>query len=224
MQDRSQQMAREYLLEVLRQTGLTPTELARRCKLAPSTFNRFLNDKQVKHTLSSRTLQKVQDATGIKLPSRLTKPLFAQPQSPLSSLQGSAFFPERVTADLPVLGHVKAGLDAVFIENGVVQAYVERPSFLFGDPTSYAVYAHDDCMEPAILHGNLLYVTPSRPALPGDDVVIQMSDNQAHVKRLVRRAAGDVICKQFNPPQEVRFKANQVRSIHLVAAILKLRT
>lgn len=61
--DHEQARARAYVRELLAATGWTPTELARRAGLAPSTLNRFLN-AEVKHTLSQRSLSKIEKVAG----------------------------------------------------------------------------------------------------------------------------------------------------------------
>lgn len=61
--DPDQEQARSYVRDVLKATGWTSTELARKAGLAPSTLNRFLN-QEVKHTLSSRSLAKIEKVAG----------------------------------------------------------------------------------------------------------------------------------------------------------------
>ncbi len=61
--DAEQERARTYVREILAETGWSPTELARKAGLAPSTLNRFLN-QEVKHTLSRRSIAKIAEAAG----------------------------------------------------------------------------------------------------------------------------------------------------------------
>lgn len=121
--------------------------------------------------------------------------------------------------DLPILGYVKAGELGFFVDNGQRQGVAVRPENLIGVEAAYAVYVHDDSMFPALEPGWLLHVDPTRPAVPGDNVVIQFPDGQAFIKRLVRRTARVVTCKQWNPAKEIEYKTDVV--IHPVVGTRK---
>ena len=54
---------------------------------------------------------------------------------------------------------------------------------------------------------------------PGDNVIIQLTDGQAFVKVLTRRAAGIVACGQFNPKKTIEYKQSKVKSVHLVVGV-----
>jgi phage repressor protein C with HTH and peptisase S24 domain len=120
------------------------------------------------------------------------------------------------------MGQAMGGEEDLFFENGVVQAYVERPWFLMGNGNAYAVYVNGTSMEPAYRHGELCYVDPSRPPRPGQDVVVQLKDGTGFVKTLQRRTAQAVEVLQYNPEKRLRFKADEVESVHLIVAALKV--
>ena len=126
--------------------------------------------------------------------------------------------------DLPVLGHGEAGREGFFLDNGIVQSYVERPWFLMGNANGYAVYVHDASMEPVYRHGNMLYVDPSRPVGRDDDVVIELGDGRAFVKRFVTRRRGTILVRQFNPIQELEFAESEVRAMHMVVGSMNVRS
>ena len=88
--------------------------------------------------------------------------------------------------DLPILGYVKAGQVGLFIDQGERQGVTVRPEALRDVSTAYAVRVHDTSMSPAFEPGYVLHVDPTRPVRPGDNVVIQTTDGQAFIKRLVR--------------------------------------
>lgn len=121
--------------------------------------------------------------------------------------------------DLPILGYVKAGGLGFFIGNGDRQGVTVRPEALRDVTTAYAVRVHDDSMSPALEPGYLLFVDPTRPVKPGDNVVIQLQDGQAFIKRLVRRTEKAMICKQYNPAGEVKYEPNKVKSVHVVVQV-----
>jgi phage repressor protein C with HTH and peptisase S24 domain len=118
--------------------------------------------------------------------------------------------------DLPILGHVKAGQVGLFIDQGERQGVTMRPEVLRDVRTAYAVRVHDTSMSPAFEPGYVLHVDPTRPVKPGDNVVIQLTDGQAFIKRLVRRTERVITCEQFNPREPMEFKPAKVRAIHMV--------
>ncbi len=60
MGDPDQEAARTIIREMCRITGLSPTGLAKAAGLRPSTITRFLNNPSVTHTLSMRTMRKLE--------------------------------------------------------------------------------------------------------------------------------------------------------------------
>jgi phage repressor protein C with HTH and peptisase S24 domain len=126
--------------------------------------------------------------------------------------------------DLKILGHVKGGSEGWFIDNGEVQGLTVRPEVLIGVKDAYAVYVRDLSMAPAFEPNFLVWVDPSRPVMPGNDVVIQLTDGQAFIKRLVRCTQRAVICRQWNPARDVDFPAAKVKAVHLVVGQLRVQT
>lgn len=118
--------------------------------------------------------------------------------------------------DLPILGYVKAGQVGLFIDQGERQGVTVRPEALRDVRSAYAVRVHDTSMSPAFEPGYVLHVDPTRPIKAGDNVVIQLDDGQAFIKRLVRRTERVIICEQFNPRSPMEFKPSKVRAIHMV--------
>lgn len=66
--DPDQAAARRYVSEILRVTGWSATALARKAHLSPSTLTRFLNDDDVTHTLSARTIRRIKMAAAAEIP------------------------------------------------------------------------------------------------------------------------------------------------------------
>ncbi len=118
--------------------------------------------------------------------------------------------------DLPIVGNVRGGDQAFFLDNGEVQGMVHRPGPLIGVPNAFACYMTGDSMEPRFEEGELLYVNPIKPPRPGHYVLIELQDHQAYVKKLVRRAGDMVIVEQFNPKREITYPAQDVRHIYRV--------
>lgn len=121
--------------------------------------------------------------------------------------------------DLPIRGHTKAGVDGVFLDQGETWGFAMRPESLRGVEEAYAVRVYDDCMMPRYKPGTVLQVDPFRRPNPEDNVVIQLTNGQCYVKELVRRAGGALVCKQYNPPKNVEYKLDKVKSVHLVVGV-----
>ncbi len=225
MADKLQEAARRFIAAVSAATGWNYTTIARRAGLASTTVTRFMNEPDVRHMLSARSLAKIAAISSVPVPPELggTVPLVGEGDREFTP--SPAPIPPPGPRDLAVRGHAKGGTSgAYFFEQGVVQAYVERPWFLMGVPTAYAVYIQNDSMEPVFRHGHLAYVNPSVPPSPGDDVVIHLKDGQGFVKRLVRRTARALIAEQFNPVRQLEWPSDSVDTVHLIVASLRVRT
>ncbi len=208
--------------------GWTQQELAARCKTTQPQIDRL--EKGLRK-LTVEWLQVIGIALEVEpaalLPAQGSNQ--AQPQqlkrNVASRNQSGLEFMDRGHAtftgprDLPILGYVKAGGRGFFIGNGDRQGVTVRPEPLRDVKDAYAVRVHDDSMSPALEPGYLLYVDPTRPIKPGDNVVIQLNDGQAFIKRLVRRTEKAMICKQYNPAQEIRYDPTKVKSVHLVVQV-----
>ncbi|HTP85080.1 MAG TPA: S24 family peptidase [Alphaproteobacteria bacterium] len=228
MADKLQEAARRFIAAVSAATGWNYTTIARRAGLASTTVTRFMNEPDVRHMLSARSLAKIAAISSVPVPPELggAVPLVAEGDADRREFSPAlAPIPPPGPRDLPIRGHAKGGANgAYFFEQGVVQAYVERPWFLMGVPTAYAVYIQNDSMEPVFRHGHLAYVNPSVPPSPGDDVVIHLKDGQGFVKRLVRRTARALIAEQFNPARHLEWPTDSVETVHLIVASLRVRS
>lgn len=126
--------------------------------------------------------------------------------------------------NLPLLGTARGGGDEYYFGNGAeVLSLTYRPIELLNVRDAYAVYVHGDSMSPRYEPGEMLYVDPVRPVRAGDDVIVQLADGQGFVKRLVRRTGRSVVCRQFNPPEEVEYPSDQVRALHLIISATRVR-
>lgn len=128
--------------------------------------------------------------------------------------------------DLPILGHVKGGVrsEALFLDNGTPVAFTYRPDDLRGVADAYAVYVVGDSMAPRYRPGQLVYVNPSIPPRPGDDVVIQQTTKEVFIKELVRRTEKFIRTKQYNPGDTIDYPVGTVDAIHVVVFAKTIRT
>lgn len=208
---------KDAVRDLVAESGTTASELARRAGLAPSTLTKFLNDDSARHVLTTRTLSKIAAVTGRRLSDADLGPVRREVSAPLDAP------PPPGASDVPVLGQARGGRDGLFIDNGIVESYVPRPHVLMRVPHAYAVYMNSDSQEPVLRHGDLLYVNPSMPPRSGDDVLIELEGGEAYIKRLLHRSPREVVVQQYNPACELIFDAAEVRNLHLVVAVIKVR-
>jgi phage repressor protein C with HTH and peptisase S24 domain len=164
--------------------------------------------------LSTRTISRLAKVTGRRL----------SPALPVREADVAGTPPRPGPTDVPVLGHARSGQDGMFFDNGVVDSYVPRLHFLSGVGSAYALYMNSDSQEPVFRLGDLLYVNPVIPPRIGDDIVIELQNGEAYIKRLLRRTAGQLTAQQFNPACELEFAASDIANVHLVVAVIKVRT
>lgn len=198
------------LREVFERSGLSKAELARQSGVPYDNVNKYLRGGVSQPR--GDAVEKLATALGVEA---LWLRTGVSDKPPVDST---------APRDLPIYGHVRAGIEGFFMDNGEPQGFTERPDLLKGNKTAYAVRVHDTSMEPVFRHDCLVWVDPARSPAPGDDVIIQLSDSQAFIKQLIRRTEKHLICFQHNPPEEVRFPAKNVSAVHLVVGGLRIRT
>lgn len=143
----------------------------------------------------------------------------------------------RLPRDLPVYGtalgadldYTSSGGVAVRVEQTEVHMvapldYMARPIGVTGRPDLYVVTVAGHSMEPRFDSGERVLVDPKRSPGVGDDVVVQLRgpafDGEeirfVLIKQLVRRKAGFVVLRQFNPDFEFEVPNEQVSMVHRV--------
>lgn len=125
--------------------------------------------------------------------------------------------PATTKRDLPLRGRaVGGGRDVLIFGNGDIRGYIERPPHLEGDLDAFAVAAVGDSMEPRYFHGEILHVSTLKPAIVGDFVLIELIDDTALIKRLIRQTATEVVLEQYNPPKTFAVPLAQIRHIYRI--------
>lgn len=231
---------RDIIREMLRVTGWTPTELARKAKVSPSTVTRFYN-QPVKYNLSTTTLGKLAGASGVAVPGVVSVPpesddaeSGALPPTNIRPALGARPLPARMSMDrnVPIYGTGQGGEEGVFHlnrEDGPID-WARRPSSLVGVDQAFAIYLEGDSMKPWRKPGALIYAHESRTANIGDYVIVVMrsakrgDEPRAWVKELVRRTATRIILRQHNPPKEISLDIKQVAKIYRVYDLDELLT
>lgn len=120
--------------------------------------------------------------------------------------------------DVEILGVAVGGDDGDFTLNGEVAGYARRPAGIAHLRKVFALHVLSDSMVPRYEPGELLYCG-GRDAVAGDDVVIEMfpTDDEivgkAYIKRLIKRTKTEILCKQYNPAQELSFDPYAIKNM-----------
>ncbi|RKQ70151.1 LexA family transcriptional regulator [Oceanibaculum indicum] len=129
---------------------------------------------------------------------------------------------------LPVYGQAAGGDNGAFLLNGETVDRVRCPPALLNVQGAFAVYVMGDSMSPRYEPGELVFVHPTRPPSPGDDVIVEMIGDHgepgpSYLKRLVRRTSDRVRVKQFNPPRDdIDYEAARIKRIYRVMSATEL--
>ncbi len=171
--------------------SLSPSGLAKRAGLDPTTFNR---SKRVtvegrERWPSTESLSKVLEATGASL-DELVKLMQRADRS-----DGEPASP------IPLIDFAQAGGGGFFDDGGFpVGAGWEQIRFPeVKDEHAYALEVSGDSMLPLYREGDILVVSPNSGVRRGDRVVVRTLDGEVMAKVLVRRTAKTVELASLNP-------------------------
>ena len=210
----------DWIRDGLAQPGKTQRGLAAALGVDPSAISRLLGGER---QLRAAELPLVVAYLDAAIPSGLAPKTAVAPRAPATSQA-----PDAASRDLPVLGTALGGSadapDGMFVMNGEIQDYVERPPSLRGVASAYAVYVADTSMVPRYFPGETLHVHPGRAVVRGEDtfVVVQLraastgEPPRALVKQYLRQTADSLYLRQFNPATELVFPLDRVESLHLI--------
>lgn len=181
-----------YVRRVLAATGMSPTALAERAGFSRSTLTRALNDADHKFRLSTSTLDKIRDATGIAY----------LPDSEVRS--ENYVLTNRTMIPVPVAATVLGGGGSTG-DGKSVQFMAFDIGFLAtmtdagpGDLVMVKVKGHS--MEPTLLDDDQVLVDMTKTNLSFDGLFVLQFDDALHVKRIGRSATrGNVLVISDHP-------------------------
>ena len=182
--------------------GFSPSGLAKRAGLDPTTFNkskRITGDGRERWP-STESVSKALAATNSSIDT------FVQ-------LIGDG---PRGSQSVPLLGFAQAGSRGYFDDSGFPAGKgwdeVALPSA--SDAHAYALEISGDSMKPAYRDGDIIVVSPGTPIRRGDRVVVKTSGGEVMVKELKRRTAKLLELQSVNPAHADRtLDADQVEWI-----------
>jgi phage repressor protein C with HTH and peptisase S24 domain len=182
-------MALDRLAE---RAGMSPSGLAKRSGLDPTTFNkskRITADGRERWP-STESVSKALAATNSSIDT------FVQ-------LIGDG---ARGLQSVPLLGLAQAGNGGCFDDSGFPsgKGWDETALPSTSDEHAYALEISGDSMKPAYRDGDIIVVSPGTPIRRGDRVVLKTSDGEVMVKELKRRTTRTLELASLNPAQADR--------------------
>jgi phage repressor protein C with HTH and peptisase S24 domain len=167
--------------------GMSPSGLAKRSGLDPTTFNkskRITADGRERWP-STESVSKALAATNSSIDT------FVQ-------LIGDS---ARTVQSVPLLGFAEAGASGYFDGGGFPagKGWDEVGLPAVNDEHAYALEISGDSMRPAYRDGDVIVVSPGTPIRRGDRVVVKTSDGEVMVKELKRRTAKTLELQSLNP-------------------------
>jgi phage repressor protein C with HTH and peptisase S24 domain len=167
--------------------GLSPSGLAKKSGLDPTTFNkskRITADGRERWP-STESVSKALAATNISL----------------STFVGFIDDSAQAVQSVPLLGFAEAGSGGYFDDGGFPVGrgwdQVGLPSV--NDEHVYALEISGDSMKPAYRDGDVIVVSPATPIRRGDRVVVKTKDGEVMVKELKRRTPKTLELQSLNP-------------------------
>ena len=187
--------------------GLSPSGLAKKSGLDPTTFNkskRITPDGRPRWP-STELVAKALDATATTIDT------FVQ-------LIGDSGRP--VTQAVPLIGFAEAGAGGYFDDGGfpVGRGWDEIAFPAVNDEHAYALEISGDSMIPAYRDGDVILVSPAAPIRRGDRVVVKTKDGEVMVKELKRRTSKTIELRSVNPAHKER--TLPVRDVVWIARIV----
>jgi len=174
--------------------GLSPSGLARRAGLDPTTFNKSkrVTREGKQRWPSTESIAKILSATGASLAEFIG----------LIGESNAGVLAQRI----PVIGYAEAGLAGHFDDAGypVGSGWDEVLSPHIGDPHAYALEVSGDSMLPVYRDGDIIIVSPGASVRRGDRVVVKTRDGEVMAKQLIRQSARKIELMSINPEHSDR--------------------
>ena len=198
---------RENLRRAMAAKGLKAIPLAQKAGVGRTLVHDYLNGR-------SKTLRMDSAA---KIAAALEVPLEVLTIGP----DVTPLRPEPATtpqkADLPVFASAQGGDDGMIITMEPIE-YIRRPDFLEHVRDAFAFYVVGESMEPRFEQGERLLVHPQRPARPGSDVLIVLTNGEgpehfAMVKRLISVSRDVIRVRQHNPARDFDIDRKTISSM-----------
>ena len=166
---------------------LTPSGLAKKSGLDPTTFNKSkrITPEGRPRWPSTESVAKALAATGTKVDTFVN----------LITDSG------KVTIhNVPLIGFAEAGAGGYFDDGGfpVGKGWEEIAFPQVNDEHAYALEISGNSMKPAYRKGDVIVVSPAAPVRKGDRVVVKTKNGEVMVKELRRKSSKSIELKSLN--------------------------
>ena len=188
--------------------GYSPSGLARRAGLDPTTFNkskRIARDGRPRWP-STESIAKILEATGATI-------------GEFVSYVGTVPSAGGAMRRIPVIAYVQAGAKGYFDDTGYPtgNGWDELLFPEINDNHAYALEISGDAMEPVYRDGDTIIVSPAASLRRGDRVIVKTTDGEIIAKQLARRGARKVELLALNSAAPDRtLPTEQVSFIHRI--------
>ncbi len=194
------------------ENGLSPSGLARKAGLDPTSFNPSKRTGGGKSRWpSTESLAKVLQATGARLEDFTALVMGARALSESRQQRGRN--------RIPLIGLVQASRTGLFDDGGYPAGanweQMDMPAT--GDANAYALSLEDDSAEPVYRAGDIILISPAAPLRVGDRVVARTADGPVMVRHLAERTASRIELTSLNPSHpEQRFATEEISWMHRI--------
>lgn len=185
----------------LRALGRSQADLARHLELDPSSLTKTLNGER---RLQAFEVVKLEEFFGDKLA------VGGEPRA-IGARRHAA------VRRVPVYGYAAAGGDEriAFADDRVLE-WREPPPFWNGAGELIYVRIIGESMEPRYFSGEVVPVRYGVPPAKNEDCLLEFTDNSVMIKTFGGHRDTTVFARQYNPPQELRLPAVNIRAVHAV--------
>ncbi|NQV46534.1 MAG: helix-turn-helix transcriptional regulator [Rhodospirillaceae bacterium] len=177
-----------------REHGFSPSGLARRAGLDPTTFNKSkrVTSEGKQRWPSTESISKILRATDASLGEFLAH---------VGDGEGIGIY-----RNFPLIGLAQAGAEGYFDDAGypIGGSWDEVPFPSIADSHAYALEISGDSMEPAYRDGDTVIVSPETSIRRGDRIVVKTRDGEIMAKVLKRQTAHKVVLSSINPAHKDR--------------------
>jgi phage repressor protein C with HTH and peptisase S24 domain len=182
-----------------REHGFSPSGLAKRSGLDPTTFNKSkrITGQGKQRWPSTESIAKILRATGASLGEFL---------SYVGDGEGIGIY-----RNVPLIGFAQAGSQGFFDDAGypIGGSWDEIPFPGLADDHAYALEISGDSMEPAYRDGDTVIVSPQASIRRGDRIVLKTMKGEVMAKVLRRKTAHKVELSSINPKHADRELASE---------------